>query len=207
MPQSYRPKKPIRLDRKHRKPKTQRATDFPDWLPVPDADFAAWGRAADRARTEYVVALKEFWYHRDNSEFRRGFDTAYQLLQYTLERAYTTGFWNGMRDLLAGESENIEPYIAFLEADLYFFGSGYMKEEVIKGLKRTPLTSSQQSRLRHVILTVVEKGFRREYRDYCRLARRIQTPEWLQEIEARLSSKDTGIALRAKWVLEACRKP
>lgn len=206
MPQSYRPKKPIRLNRKYRKPKTQRATDFPDWLPAPDADFIAWGNAAERARGEFDALWRKYKPQSDEN-IARALGVARNVWHYALDRAYPVGLWNGLGDLLAGKSENLEPYIAFLEADLYFFRSGYMKEEVIKGLKRTPLTESQRSRLQAAVLAVIEKGFRREFRDYCQLARRIQTAKWLQEIEARLSSKDTGIALRAKWVLEACRKP
>ncbi len=111
-----------------------------------------------------------------------------------------------MADLRAGRTTNLEKYLAFLEADPHFFRSGYAKSEVIRGLKRLPLTQTQQRRLQNVVLHVVDKGFRREFRDYCRLARYVQSADWLQELETRLSSRDPNQALRARWVLDACRK-
>lgn len=63
------------------------------------------------------------------------------------------------------------PLIAFLEADPYFFGSGYRKEEIIRLLKRCDLTPKQADRLRGVVLRSVERPeWRREDRHYGRLA-------------------------------------
>lgn len=202
----YRPKNPTRSNRQSHKPKAQKIDRLADWLPASDADYAAWRRAAERARAEFAEASKDFWLHQDNPEFRRRYNLAHDTLGYAIERSYPPGFWEGMSDFLAGKSEDLEAYIAFLEEDPYFFRSGYIKQEAIRGLKRTPLTESQRGRLQQAVLNVVEKGFRREFRDFCQLARRIQTEEWLAEVEAKTSSKDKGVAVRARWVLEACRK-
>ena len=114
--------------------------------------------------------------------------------------------WEEIKNLQAGKTANLEKYLAFLEADPYFFRSGYVKSDVIRGLKRVALTYEQKGRLQSVVLRVVDKGFRREFRDYCRLARHVQTEDWLHEIETRLSSQDPNHALRAQWVLAACQQ-
>ena len=170
------------------------------------ADFIAWGQAAVRADTERRIAWESFHQKERDTKLHRQWQDACALFQYTLDHAYPADFWEGFATLLAGTSDNLEPYLAFLEADLYFFRSGYAKTKIIRGLKRLPLTSAQKSCLQNVVLRVVDKGFRREFRDYCRLARYIQSPDWLKEVETRLASDDPDIAVRAKWVLEACRK-
>ena len=164
------------------------------------------GQAADRAKQEFDLAWERYRLDRGNEKLARDIDSARQLMWYTLERAYPPGFWEGMEALHAGKTDNLEIYLAFLEADPRFFRSGYAKSEVIRGVKRLLLTTSQQRRLQDVVLRVVDKGFRREFRDYCRLARQVQSADWLREVETRLSSSDPNHVLRAQWVLDACRK-
>lgn len=179
-------------------------TPFAAWLPALDADFSAWGKAAEQAGLEFKAVWKKYQQHRGDEKLRQAVEDARHLWFYALERAYPPGFWEGIADLLAGKTESVEMYIAFLEADLHFFRSGYAKSEVIRGLKRLLLTSSQKRRLQTVVLRVIDRGFRREFRDYCRLARSVQSPDWLREIETRLSSSDPNHSLRARWVLDAC---
>ncbi len=178
------------------------------WLPPPEhyADFEAWGKAAEKAKQYRTATLHALQRSPKNEALRREYDNIWELYWYCLDRAYPASFWEGMEELLAGKTANLGVYIAFLEADSYFFRSGYAKAEVIRGLKRQDLTLAQKKRLQEVVIKVVEKGFRREFRSYCRLARHIQTPEWLLTLEALLSSQDPMQALRAKWVLEACLK-
>lgn len=174
------------------------------WLPAGGAGFVAWGEAAERAHREFRSAWRVHQRDMGDDELLRKADAARELFMYTLERAYPAGFWEEMGELQAGKAMDLEKYLAFLEADPFFFRSGYAKSEVIRGLKRAALTAEQMSRLRNVVLSVIDKGFRREFRDYCRLARRVQNAEWLREVEARLLAEDEGRAVRARWVLNAC---
>ena len=72
-------------------------------------------------------------------------------------------------------------------------------------------------RLRHVILMVIDKADgRREFRDYCLLARKVNSPEFREKLLDRIFHPPTGahvdrehslrVKLRAKWALEACEK-
>ena len=176
------------------------------WLPNDNAGFAAWISAAERASQEYRDAWNNVKGHRGDKKLEQVLEDSCRLMAITAERAYPPGFWEGIDDLNAGKSDHLEIYIAFLEADAYFFGSGYTKAKIIRYLKWLPLTRLQQRRLQEVILRVTDKGFRREFRSYCRLARHVQSDDWLREVEARLESNDPNHALRAQWILDACLK-
>jgi hypothetical protein len=182
------------------------AQSMPSWLPTDSADFVAWGRAAERAYREYKLAFDGPQRHRSDPKALREMEDARQLMRHTLERVVPVGFWEGLADMVPGKSYDMEVYIAFLEADLYFMCSGYAKATIIRYLKWLTLSRAQQRRLQEVVLRVLDKGFRREFRSYCHLARHVQSADWLPAIEARLASSDPNLVLRAKWLLEACRR-
>ena len=97
----------------------------------------------------------------------------------------------------------IEDAILFLEADPIFFRSGYIKKEILRALKKSHLTNKESERLQTVIIIMVDKCNREEFRDYCKLARVIGTSTLKEKLRDRLSNQDNNIQKRAKWVLEA----
>lgn len=105
--------------------------------------------------------------------------------------------------LREGNSAALESAIEFLEADPWFFRSGYMKAKLVRLLKRLPLKPDQVERLRAVVVSVVDGRDRREFRDYCRLARCVDGPELRQPLEHRLVHPDEGVRRRAGWALHA----
>ena len=104
---------------------------------------------------------------------------------------------------VSGLTEAIEIAIQFLEVDPYFFRSGYIKTDLLRRLKRAPLTKSQQQRLRNVILARISGPDRRELRDYCRLAAALATPAFRIELEAMAKAADARTARHARWALAA----
>jgi hypothetical protein len=103
------------------------------------------------------------------------------------------------------DPEAVELAVQFLEANPWFFRSGYIKEGFIRVLKRIPLSEDQQSRLRRALLAMVDQGAGREFRQYCTLARAVQTADFRAHLEARLDSTDQKVSQRARWMLEALR--
>lgn len=173
------------------------------WLPGPEAGFLERASAVNRARAE-CDEIRRF--RPRNVTPYAPYERALQVYWLALSLLYPPEFWSGYGDLLAGKSNQVDLYIEFLEGDPFCFRTGYVKAELLLGLKRITLIQNQQERLRNVILMVIEKGDRREFRSYCRLARKIQTPEWLAELEERLLSQESGVARRAGWVLAACHQ-
>jgi hypothetical protein len=66
--------------------------------------------------------------------------------------AFPGGLARAFSQLEAGDPTAIAMAVRFLEADLYFFRSGYHKEDFIKHLCKNPLSEDQKKRLREVIL-------------------------------------------------------
>lgn len=69
--------------------------------------------------------------------------------------------------------------ITFLEINPIFFRSGYIKEEMLKKIKKSPLSVKQKMRLRQVLKDAVENRGTREFKRYCRLAINIANPEFV----------------------------
>jgi len=70
-----------------------------------------------------------------------------------------------LRDLEGGNLRGIDTIIAFLQADEYDFGSGYLKERSWHELRRVRLSESQKKRLRAVGIGYLH---RRMTREFCR---------------------------------------
>lgn len=97
---------------------------------------------------------------------------------------------------------NIESAIICLEADPWSFGSGYLKADLLKIITQVELKPSQIPRLRKVAIAAVDKRDCREFRWYCRLACKVQSPELKNELQQRLNSKDANVKRRARWMLD-----
>ena len=120
-----------------------------------------------------------------------------------IERAYPPGFWEASGALRSGDADGLETAIDFLENDPLFFRSGYVKADLIRLIWRQPLTGTQTTRLRDVVLDIVDRRDGREFRHYCRLARRLDDPGLRRALDVRRRSNDADIRRRAAWVLDA----
>lgn len=101
----------------------------------------------------------------------------------------------------------VETVMVFLEADPWCFRSGYVKQEILRRLRRQPLTIEQKERLGKALLMHVDAGDRRELLDACKLARRHPTRSLRAQLKERLVSPDGDIARRSLLMLNAIRRP
>lgn len=152
----------------------------------------------EREPDRYAALLKDFWEK-----------TAAALP--SSDRAFMPGLANG-------HVRFVDTAIAFLEADPWFFRSGYEKQNLIRHLKRAQLTEAQRMRLARVVLAAIdghaggvpghaggvrEKGHRGEFRHFGRLACGVWSDFLDAEVARRMQSPDPGIRRRATWVAEA----
>ena len=93
--------------------------------------------------------------------------------------------------------------IEFLEADPWFFRSGYIKANLARFLKRVTLSNQNVRRLEKVLLKIVDERHTQEFRDYCRLARVVATPALTEALKERLTEETLDRRLRASWMLFA----
>lgn len=85
----------------------------------------------------------------------------------------------------AGCHDSCEQAIIFLDADPYFFRSGYMKKKLCTALKQSKkLSSGQERALRRIIIQCVFSRFLGdEFREFTQLARKLYTPDFLAGAE------------------------
>lgn len=112
-------------------------------------------------------------------------------------------FWTSIEQVQSGDPAGAELLIEFLEADPYYFRSGYLKADVLRWLGRIPLDEAQKGRLRTVVLNVIPLGWRREFRRYCAFAKRLDSPTFRHDLAALAASKDTDTSNRARRMLNA----
>lgn len=120
-----------------------------------------------------------------------------------VEAAYPPGFWEHYERLKNGDARSVDMAIEFLEADPWFFRSGYIKANLARFLKRVTLSNQNVRRLEKVLLKIVDERHTQEFRDYCRLARVVATPALTEALKERLTEETLDRRLRASWMLFA----
>lgn len=96
----------------------------------------------------------------------------------------------------------IEFVVCFLEADAWFFRSGYLKQILLTRLKRSYLNESTKSRLRRVLVDAVNRRGTREFKYYCRLAAVISNEHLISELESALAGKELARSNRARIMIQ-----
>ncbi len=120
-----------------------------------------------------------------------------------IDGAYPPGFWDAYARLRDRDPAGLETAIAFLEADPWLFRSGCVKAALIRYINRLELLPGQRARLRAVVPAAVDHRDRREFRAYCRLARRLDAAEFRRALEGRAKDVEPRVRQRARWVLVA----
>jgi hypothetical protein len=197
-----------------------------------DDDWDAWQRAAtdywvlrhpelrpwrrgDPTRTPTIAALRER--AEQLSRAMDGIPHDWRLQSPSAEKAERlarVGWFHELHAALYGpvfsaieraprERSAVETLIRFLEADVYCDRSGYVKADVIRALTRLDLQPDDVDRLRAVVLDVVDSYDRREFRAYCRLARRVDGQALREPLRDRLTTSRPHVPRRARWVLDA----
>ncbi|MBN2476565.1 MAG: hypothetical protein JXB62_18265 [Pirellulales bacterium] len=128
-------------------------------------------------------------------------------------RLYRLSKWGGcfeetvIKGIRGEQTDAIEDGIHYLEADPWYFRSGYQKAAIARALKAARLSPSQEERLRSVILSSLDGRIgREEFREYARLAIRITNSALLRKLEEQAALPRTWAQLRAKFILELCRR-
>ncbi len=138
-----------------------------------------------RARTDYARA-----------------DIAYRLMSLGGALPDARGTAERVR---AHDPRAIDEAIAWLETDPFCLYSGYTKQTLMRALARAKLSTRQADRLRKVVLQVITRGPRQEFRDTRRLAVRLDSREFRDNLSRLRLQADEGTAQRAQWILDAMR--
>ena len=200
------------------------------------SDVETWRRRGQAARLAHETVNRAFREHvreRDPDRYAallEDFWTKTAAALPSTDPEFLAGLASGRDARVVPEARkrSIETAIVFLEADPWFFRSGYEKQKIIQHLKRSRLTERQRMRLARVVLAVIdglaggereksqaggeregpaeggrENGHRIEFRHYGRLACGIWSDFLDEEVAARMQSRDAGVRRRATWVAAA----
>ncbi|WP_179102043.1 hypothetical protein [Sphingopyxis sp. KK2] len=167
-------------------------------------DYAKRARAVNEAQAAVNAAFEQVYRRSEDDPATRRWTDAIALFNLACERAYP----HPLREVVQGvtkvsdlESSDI---LDFLEADPMFFRSGYMKERLLREIKKRSLGIGDRSRLQTIIEEFVERAdYRREFLDYCRAAVSVDDRHLRDRLYRLAHSDDDRVALRANRVLAA----
>ena len=169
-------------------------------------NYAERGRAVTEAHRLYNESFQLTKIFPRDPDLSEACTEAHRLWYAAIERAYLPGFEENVVRLRAGDAAGMEGAVSFLEADPLFYRTGYIKSKLIRYVKRPLLTPEYVRRLQQVVLAVVDKRDDRDFRAFCRLARKVDTPDLREQLTRRLTHEDPNVRRRARWVLEAMRQ-
>jgi hypothetical protein len=164
--------------------------------------------AKQREKEAYKVYrdLREWEPHRSISlqKAETKWEEAQANFYAVLKNIYSPDFYETWASLSENQPTDLTPVLTFLEADPYFFGSGYTKESLLVLLKRYDFTPTQAEQMRELVLTAVTRpAWRREFRYYGRLARKVDSPAFRAALTEIMTNGEYRERKKAAWVLEA----
>lgn len=115
--------------------------------------------------------------------------------------AFPGGLKHGLELLKNNDPGAIESAIAYLKADPYFHRSGYIKQTVCRLLKQARLTKSQIQELQKILLASLQTPLRREFIEYCRLARKIANPDFITHLNRIAAEAPSSMQRKAEIML------
>ena len=91
-------------------------------------------------------------YRSDGAKKRGEWERACQEFHSRYDQlAFPGGYSSAFERILAGDNKAIEAALCFLECRPYFFRSGYMWKEILRKIKRAPLSELQVDRLNTIV--------------------------------------------------------
>ncbi len=131
------------------------------------------------------------------------FNTSYDRL------AFPGGLNRGLTLLKKYDSDVIAQAIIYLQADPYFHRSGYIKEQILKILKKASFTKKQIIAMQELIISIIHKGLiqDRTYKQYCTIASKITDDNFCTSIENIVkTASDPRVKESAQLVLQSLLK-
>jgi hypothetical protein len=172
----------------------------------PDFDYAERAEIARRALAIRHEACTISRRHPRDLIAQEIHNSAVEVFRSTIASVYPPAFWEDYEHFKGGNSSSLATAVTFLDADPWFDESGYTKAELIRRINRIELSQAAADRLRQVVVAIVDRHDRREFRQYCRMSRKVDSPELREELSLPLHYDDPAVRRRARWVLDAREK-
>jgi hypothetical protein len=128
---------------------------------------------------------------------------AYRLMSRGAHPDDPRGLIDGVR---RGDLASIDRAIEWLRLDPFCLYSGYLKQTLMRALAQQHLSTRQADAIRQLLLALLTRGRREEFRAACRLARAVNSPQFRAELEQATHEGDADSRQRAKWMLDGCQR-
>ena len=100
-----------------------------------------------------------------------------------------------------------ERVFAYLDADPMHFRSGYIKQKLLRQVKRWRLSHDERAILRDLVLRRVRGPAYREFREVCRTIPAIADDRLRTDLEALSRDRNKWVRQRARFALDTFRRP
>lgn len=131
-----------------------------------------------------------------------GHKEAAERFHRAVENAWPPDFFTQLERCRRGEKEALNDILDFIEACPHFFRSGYVLDKALRFVVRPPRSSTQDARLRQVVLKAVRLELRLPFRNIGKVARAVNSPELRSELASVASEARPTIRDRALSVLD-----
>lgn len=106
----------------------------------------------------------------------------------------------------AGDARAIDAAIQWLRFDPFCLWSGYLKRDLMRSIAKQKLSTRQAAAIQGVLLEILPRGRREEFRDSCRLARAVNDQPFRDRLRALTHGDDADTRQRATWMLTGCER-
>ena len=105
-----------------------------------------------------------------------------------------------------GDSRALDAAIQWLRFDPFCLWSGYLKRDLMRSIAKQKLSTRQAAAIQEVLLEILPRGRREEFRDSCRLARAVNDQPFRDRLRAFTRVDDAETRQRATWMLTGCER-
>lgn len=103
-----------------------------------------------------------------------------------------------------GDSTAIDEAVQWLRFDPFCLWSGYLKQRLMRSIASQRLSTLQAATIRSLLLEILPRGRREEFRDACRLARAVNDGHFRDRLREMTQTEDSDTNQRAAWMLSGC---
>lgn len=121
--------------------------------------------------------------------------------------AFPGGWEQELANLKKGNPSAVAAAIVYLRVDPYFFRSGYIKEAIIRALKKVSLSKKEREELQDILLESLKHKRRREFREYCRLALQLADDAFVAKVQTLTKVSEQPAAENAQAMLAVLKNP
>lgn len=120
--------------------------------------------------------------------------------------AYPADTTSLLRRVGTGDSTAIDEAIQWLRFDPFCLWSGYLKQRLMRSIASQRLSTRQAATIRSLLLEILPRGRREEFRDACRLARAVNDGDFRHSLREMTQTQDPDTNQRAIWMLSGCER-